>query len=70
MTVLGLGVQGPISYTVLSEEPASYSVAKAVWGYDAGDPFGTAANSFHWPAPSAGRPRCAATREALKVNSI
>ena len=28
--------------TVLSEEPASYSVAKAVWGYDAGDPFGTA----------------------------
>ena len=25
-------------------------VAKAIWDYDAGDPFGTAASSFHWPA--------------------
>ena len=54
MTVLGLGVQGPISYTVLSEEPASYSVAKAVWGYDAGDPFGTADSTFGWPSSLCG----------------
>lgn len=50
MSVLGLGVQGPISYDVLSKEPVSYVVAKAVWDYDAGDPFGTATSSFHWPA--------------------
>lgn len=50
MTVLGLGVTAPLSYEVLSGEPASYSVAKAVWGYDAGDPFGTAANTFGWPS--------------------
>ena len=51
MTVLGLGVTAPLSYEVLSGEPASYSVAKAVWGYDAGDPFGTAANTFGCQAP-------------------
>lgn len=50
MSVLGLGVRGPISYDVLSKEPVSYVIAKAIWDYDAGDPFGTAANSFHWPA--------------------
>ena len=50
MSILGLGVRGPISYDVLSKEPVSYVIAKAVWDYDAGDPFGTAANSFHWPA--------------------
>ena len=50
MTVLGLGVTAPLSYEVLSGEPASYSVAKAVWGYDAGNPFGTAANTFGWPS--------------------
>lgn len=50
MSVLGLGVRGPISYDVLSKEPVSYVVAKAIWDYDAGDPFGTAASSFHWPA--------------------
>ncbi len=50
MTVLGLGVTAPLSYEVLSGEPASYSVAKAVWGYDAGDPFGTSANTFGWPS--------------------
>ena len=50
MSILGLGVRGPISYDVLSKEPVSYVIAKAIWDYDAGDPFGTAANSFHWPA--------------------
>jgi len=48
LTVLGLGVTGPVSYTVLSEEPASYVAAKAIWGYDAGDPFGTSENTFGW----------------------
>ncbi len=50
MSILGLGVRGPISYDVLSKEPVSYVIAKAIWDYDAGDPVGTAANSFHWPA--------------------
>lgn len=49
MSVLGLGVRGPIQYDVLSGEPVSYSIAKAIWDYDAGDPYGTAQNSFHWP---------------------
>lgn len=48
MTVIGLGVIGPINYEVLNEEPVSYVVAKAVWGYDAGDPFGAAEESFGW----------------------
>ena len=54
LTVLGLGVSGPVSYTVLSEEPVSYVVAKALWGYDAGDPFGTAENTFGWVSGSYG----------------
>lgn len=49
MSVLGLGIYGPVSYDVLSKEPISYSVAKAIWGYDAGETFGTAENSLHWP---------------------
>ena len=54
MTVLGLGVTSPLSYEVLSGEAASYSVAKAVWGYDAGDPFGAASDTFGWPSSEAG----------------
>lgn len=54
LTVLGLGVTGPVSYTVLSEEPVSYVVAKALWGYDAGDPFGTSENTFGWVSGSYG----------------
>lgn len=54
MTVLGLGVQGPVSYRILAEEPASYAVAKAVWGLDAGDPFGHAENTFGWYSGSYG----------------
>ncbi len=48
LTVLGLGVYGPIEYDVLSGEPVSYAVAKAVWGYDAGEIFGRAAQTFGW----------------------
>ena len=54
LTVLGLGVTGPVSYTVLSEEPVSYVVAKAIWGYDAGDPFGVSENTFGWVSGSYG----------------
>ena len=50
MTVLGLGTTSAIRYEVLSGETASYAVAKAVWGEDAGEPFGTAVESFGWPA--------------------
>ena len=50
MTVLGLGTTNAIRYEVLSGETASYAVAKAVWGEDAGEPFGTAVESFGWPA--------------------
>lgn len=48
MTVLGLGVYGPVRYDVLADEPISYAVAKAVWGYDAGAPFGAAEETFGW----------------------
>ncbi len=48
MTVLGLGVEGPVSYTVLSEEPVSNVVPKVVWGADTGDPFGYAEHTFGW----------------------
>ncbi len=48
--VVGGGIMGPISYDVLSGEPISYSIAKAVWGYDAGEPFGTAKDSFYLAA--------------------
>lgn len=48
LTVLGLGVYGPIAYDILTDEPASYVVAKAVWGYDAGIPYGTAKETFGW----------------------
>ena len=54
MTVLGLGTTSAISYEVLSEEPASYSVAKAVWGADFGEPFGASEASFGWPESEAG----------------
>lgn len=47
-SVLGLGTTSRISYDVLSGEPISYVVAKAVWGYDAGEPFGTAKETFNW----------------------
>ena len=48
MTVLGVGVVGPIPYEVLADEPISYVVAKAIMGMDTGDPFGAATNTFGW----------------------
>jgi len=48
MTVLGLGVVESISYKVLSDEPVSYSVAKAVLGMDTGEPFGSVKNPLGW----------------------
>lgn len=48
MTVLGLGVYGPVSYEVLADEPVSYTVVKAVLGQDTGEPFGAAADTFGW----------------------
>lgn len=50
MSVLGLGIFGPVRYDVLSGEPVSYSVAKAVWDYEAPEPFGRAQETFGWPA--------------------
>ena len=43
LTVLGLGVYGPVSYPVRVGEPVSYVVAKTVWGDDTDDTFGDAA---------------------------
>lgn len=48
MTVLGLGVVETVSYEVLSGEPISYAVAKAVMGEDTGEPFGAAKESLGW----------------------
>lgn len=49
MTVLGVGVVGPIPYEVLANEPISYVVAKAIMGKDTGEPFGAATKgTLHW----------------------
>lgn len=48
MTVLGIGVVGPLYYDVLANEPVSYTVAKAVLGMDTGVPFGAASDTFGW----------------------
>ena len=48
MTVLGIGVVGPIHYDVLADEPISYVVAKAIMGKDTGDPFGAASETLGW----------------------
>lgn len=49
MTVLGVGVVGPIPYEVLADEPISYVVAKAIMGKDTGEPFGAATKgTLHW----------------------
>lgn len=54
MTVLGIGVIGPVSYDVLADEPVSYTVAKAVMGKDLGEPFGAAKETFGWSGSYAG----------------
>lgn len=49
MTVLGVGVVGPIPYEVLADEPISYVVAKAIMGKNTGEPFGAATKgTLHW----------------------
>ena len=47
MTVLGKSIES-VAYTVLADEPASFAVAKAIWGHDAGDPFGRADHTLGW----------------------
>lgn len=54
MTVLGLGVTGPIYYDVLADEPISYVVAKAIMGMDTGEPFGAASDILGWRGSYAG----------------
>lgn len=54
MTVLGVGVVGPISYEVLADEPVSYVVAKAIMGMDTGEPFGAASHTLGWRGSYAG----------------
>lgn len=54
MTVLGVGVVGPIPYEVLADEPISYVVAKAIMGMDTGEPFGAASDTLGWRGSYAG----------------
>lgn len=54
LTVLGIGVLGPVDYTVLADEPVSYTIAKAVLGKDTGDPFGAAEETFGFGGRYAG----------------
>ena len=54
MTVLGVGVVGPIPYEVLADEPISYVIAKAVMGMDTGEPFGAASDTLGWRGSYAG----------------
>ena len=49
MGIVGLG-SSSVTCDVLAGEPASCTVAKAVWGYDAGEPFGAAERSLGWSA--------------------
>lgn len=48
LTVLGLGVYGPVKYTVLFGESVAYTAAKVLWGEDFGDPFGAADDTFRY----------------------
>ena len=56
MTVLGLGVYGPIAYDVLSNEPVSYVVLKAMMGRDMGEIYGSARDTFGWGGLHDGSP--------------
>lgn len=42
LSVLGMGVYGPISYNVRVGEPVSYVIAKTLWGEDIDETFGGA----------------------------
>ena len=48
LTSLGIGIVDSIEYDVLSNEPISYSVVKAILGEDTGAPFGAAPYSLGW----------------------
>ena len=50
MTVLGLGIVDSVRYDVLADEPISYSIAKAVFGADLGEPYGAAKDTLGWKA--------------------
>jgi hypothetical protein len=50
MTVLGLGIVDSVRYDVLADEPISYSIAKAVFGMDLGQPYGAARDTLGWKA--------------------
>ena len=56
MTVLGLGIQGPVEYDVLSDEPVSYVVLKSVLGRDMGEIYGSARENFGWQGRYDGNP--------------
>ena len=50
MTVVGLGIVDSVTYDVLADEPISYSIAKAVFGMDLGEPYGAAKDTLGWKA--------------------
>ncbi len=52
LSVLGLEGSRTIEIDVLSGEPVSYTIAKAVWDEDTGEPFGKAKprQSLRWPS--------------------
>ena len=54
MTVMGLGIVDSVRYEVLADEPISYSIAKAVFGMDLGEPYGAAKDAMGWKARYAG----------------
>lgn len=56
MTVLGLGIKGPVEYDVLADEPVSYVILKAIAGQDMGSVYGSAKESFGWAADHDGSP--------------
>ena len=48
LSVLGLGVVASVPYMVLSNEPISYVIAKAILGKDTGEIFGAAETTLGW----------------------
>ena len=50
MSVVGLGIVDSVRYDVLADEPISYSIAKAVFGMDLGEPYGAAKDTLGWQA--------------------
>ena len=54
MTVVGLGIVDSVRYDVLADEPISYSIGKAVFGMDLGEPYGAAKDTLGWKAKYTG----------------